>query len=142
MPVTDCTTRRLGPGNHDRSAIVGSVMRHPVHAVLLAFAVVGLMACGDDGPPDAGGTLPPVESTGPSAPPPATPFEVATGPDDVVISVRQAGGFVPPGVLFAATPQALVSGDGRLLSTGPTTMINPGPLLPNLLERSITPAGV
>ena len=96
------------------------------------------MACGDDGPPKGGATLPPTESTTPS---PAS-YEVATGPEDVVISVRQEGGFVPPGVLFAATPTALVAGDGRLLSTGPTTMIHPGPLLPNLLERSMTPAGI
>src|SRR4051794_39090388 len=137
MPVTDCTTRRLGAGNRDRSALVGSVMRHPLRVVLLV-AVVELMACGDDSPLDGGATLPPTESTTPS---PAS-YEVATGPEDVVISVRQEGGFVPPGVLFAATPTALVAGDGRLLSTGPTTMIHPGPLLPNLLERSMTPAGI
>ena len=59
-----------------------------------------------------------------------------------MISVRQEGGFVPPGVLFAATPTALVTGDGHLLSTGPTTMIFPGPLLPNVLTRSITPAAI
>src|SRR5436190_2194849 len=35
MPVTDCTTRRLGAGNHDRPSIVGSVMRHPLRATLL-----------------------------------------------------------------------------------------------------------
>jgi hypothetical protein len=116
-------------------------MRHLLRAVLL-LAVVGLAACGDDSPPDAGGALPPVESPAPTTRPAAGSSEVATGPDDVVISVRQAGGFVPPGVLFAETPQALVTGDGRLLSTGPTTMIHPGPLLPNLLERSITPAAI
>src|SRR5262245_32421754 len=103
MPVTDCTTRRLGAGNHDRPTIVGSVMRHPLRAALL-LAVVGLAACGDDRPPDAAATLPPPASTAPTG----TSFPVATGPEDVVISVRQEGGFVPPGVVFAATPTAMV----------------------------------
>jgi hypothetical protein len=112
-------------------------MRHPLRATLL-LAVLGLAACGDDRPPDAAATLPPPASTVPA---PAS-FQVATGPEDVVIAVRQEGGFVPPGVQFAATPTAMVIGDGRLLATGPTTMIYPGPLLPNILERSITPAGI
>jgi hypothetical protein len=117
-------------------------MRHPLRALLLLAAIpVALGACGDDSPPDAGATLPPAESA-PTDPPASTSYEIATGPDDVVISVRHAGGFVPPGVLFAETPRALVTGDGRLLSTGPTTMIYPGPLLPNILERSIAPAAI
>jgi hypothetical protein len=117
-------------------------MRHPLRALLLlAVITVAAAACGDDSPRDAGATLPPAESA-PTVPPASKSYEIATGPDDVVISVRRTGGFVPPGVLFAETPQALVTGDGLLLSTGPTTAIYPGPLLPNILERSITPAAI
>jgi hypothetical protein len=88
-------------------------------------------------------TLPPVErSSTTTAPPATTSCEVATGADDVVISVGYDGGFVPPGMIFARSPVALVAGDGRLLMTGPVAAIYPGPLLPNILERSITHAAV
>ena len=35
----------------------------------------------------------------------------------------------------------MVTGDGRALSTGPVIAIFPGPLLPNVLQQSITPEG-
>ena len=43
---------------------------------------------------------------------------------------------------FSTTPVAVVTGDGRVLTTGPTTMEFPGPLLPNVLQQSITEAGI
>ena len=52
------------------------------------------------------------------------------------------GGFVPAGFAFVNPPTALVSGDGRALSTGPVAAIFPGPLLPNILQRSISPEAV
>jgi hypothetical protein len=117
-------------------------MFHPVRVVLL-LAVLGLAACGDDSPPGAAATLPTVEQpTTTTAPPATTSYDVATGADDVVIAVAFQGGFVPPGTMFASSPIALVSGDDRLLTTGPVAAIYPGPLLPNILERSITPAAV
>jgi hypothetical protein len=69
-------------------------------------------------------------------------YDVATGADDVVISVTNEGGFVPAGYAFVNTPTALVTGDGRALSTGAVPAIFPGPLLPSILQRAITPAGV
>jgi len=116
-------------------------MRHPVRVVLL-LAGLGLAACGDDSPPDAAGTLPPVDSPAPTAPSTTTSYEVAAGTDDVVISVAHDGGFVPPGVIFTKSPGALVTRDGRVLTTGPVAAVYPGPLLPNILTRSITPAAV
>ena len=47
----------------------------------------------------------------------------------------------PPEMIFARTPAAMVTGDGRALSTGPVPAIYPGPLLPNVLQQSITPEG-
>ena len=82
--------------------------------VLLLLPFVFVVACGDDSASGAGS-------------------------DDVVISVEYEGGFAPIETLFARTPLALISGDGKALSTGPVPAIFPGPLLPNVLERTITP---
>ncbi len=103
-----------------------------------------LVACGDDSPiEDVAATLPPTASTpAPSSSPSTAPgdsYAVAGGPDDVVISVSQEGGFVPAELMFSRTPDALITADGRSLTTGPVIAIYPGPLLPNVLERSITP---
>jgi hypothetical protein len=108
-------------------------MRHASLAVLL-LAALALAACGEDSPvadaPAPTETLPPITSE----------YEVATGADDVIVEVGYEGGFVPQELLFTRTPAAMLTGDGRLLTTGPVAEIHPGPLLPNLLERSITPA--
>src|SRR5215210_57424 len=40
------------------------------------------------------------------------------------------------------TPVALVTGDGRVLTTGPVAAIYPGPLLPNVQQQTITPEGI
>jgi hypothetical protein len=114
--------------------------------------LLALAACGDDSPVDeAAGTLPPVASAAPTAPAPTEPdrsapptrsYDVATGADDVVVSITNEGGFVPTGFAFANTPIVMVTGDGRVLSAGPMIAIFPGPLLPNVQQRSISPAGV
>jgi hypothetical protein len=122
-------------------------MRHRRRLLLLTVPLLAVAAaCGDDSPiPEAAATLPPVASTVPpttEAPAPSTSYDVPTGADEVVISAAYEGGFAPPGAIFARTPLALISGDGRALSTGPVTAIYPGPLLPNILERSITPDAV
>ena len=109
-------------------------MRHTARAVLVLTALA-LAACGDDSPatdaPDTSDTLAPIP----------TAYDYATGPDDVVIEVGYEGGFVPQELLFTRTPVVMVTGDGRALTTGPVPEIHPGPLLPNLLERSIMAAG-
>jgi len=108
--------------------------------------VLAVAACGDDSaepldtPPSR--TAPPAQETLPTVPPAGGTCEWATGADDVIIDLRYEGGFVPATAVFANTPVAMVTGDGRLLTTGPTTMQFPGPLLPNLQQQSITPAGI
>ena len=64
---------------------------------------------------------------------------LATGPDDVIVSVAYEGGFVPVETIFTATPAAMITGDGRALSAGAVPAIYPGPLLPSVLQRTITP---
>ena len=53
-------------------------------------------------------------------------------------SISQA---LPPDSTFAWLPSAVITADGRLISVGPVDAIFPGPLLPNLVERSISQAG-
>jgi hypothetical protein len=53
-------------------------------------------------------------------------------------SITQA---LPPDSTFAWLPLALITGDGRLITVGPTDAMFPGKLLPNLLERRISQAG-
>jgi len=113
--------------------------------LLLALPIltVAFVACGND---DAA----PVETSPPSTTAPAStlpPTSVGglaytTGADDVVIQVSYEGGFVPLEAQFATTPTALVTGDGRYITTGPTTLEFPGALLPNLRQQTITPAGI
>ncbi|MET0146542.1 MAG: hypothetical protein ABW328_17405 [Ilumatobacteraceae bacterium] len=122
-------------------------MRHsPLLRALLVVpvALVAVAACGDDSS-EPGEASVPADETLPTVAPagePATNHEYATGPDDVVISVEYEGGFVPMDAVFTRTPQSLVTGDGRALSTGPVIAIYPGPLLPNVLQQSITPEGI
>jgi hypothetical protein len=118
-------------------------MSHLPSALLLALALFTFAACGDDHPaPQAAATLPPAVPAPSTTATSGPSYEVATGADDVVIAIRYDGGFVPVGANFARTPVALITGDGRALTTGPVPAIYPGPLLANIQERSITAAAV
>ena len=112
--------RAMDLGNRRAAAVVGARMRHPRRAtILLVLPLLALAACGDDSPiDDAAATLPPVVTAGADGPadgPADRPadgarddrrrhrpsYPVATGADDVVISVTNEGGFVPAGFAFA-----------------------------------------
>lgn len=117
--------------------------------LVLVPVLVAMVSCGDDGgpasssaPPDVTATLPTIPPTVASTAAGATSYEYGTGPQDVVIEVVYEGGFLPPEAIFTRTPTALVTGDGRVLSTGPVTAIYPGPLLPNVLQQTISPEGI
>jgi hypothetical protein len=75
-------------------------------------------------------------------PPPAGGDQRAADSDAVVLSITDVGGFVRPDRTFTNEPRLLVTSDGRLIQNGPVIAIYPGPLLPNLLQRSITEAGI
>lgn len=59
--------------------------------------------------------------------------EAPLGPDDVVLRIESGvGGFRTFQSNFAALPQLLVTGDGRVFTQGPVIAIYPGPFLPNI----------
>jgi hypothetical protein len=63
------------------------------------------------------------------------------GPDDLVLRVELAHGFMPDNFVDQL-PIVSVYGDGRVITPGPTTSIYPGPALPNVLVRKVTADGV
>ena len=122
----------------------------PLVAIASCIAL-GLTACGDNPTstpatqPTTGETLPPVTTP----PPDTTPDDTGTdgiehpsGADDVVLQISSMGGFVPVDYDFAALPSLLVTGDGRVIQQGPQIEIYPGPLLPNVLQRTVSEAGI
>lgn len=76
----------------------------------------------------------------PSASPSPSPSPSSSTPVSVVLegTVTQA---LAPVETFGWLPAILISSDGRMITQGPVDAIYPGPLLPNLLERSIDQAG-
>jgi hypothetical protein len=100
----------------------------------LLLASVSLVAC--------------VSSAGaitPSASPDVTdpsPTPNAVDPDKPVFQVTWDGGFVTPEMLLGRMPIVTVYADGRVISNGPVLAIYPGPLMPNLQERTLSPEGL
>lgn len=112
----------------DRRSFLSAMAATPVLAALLA-------ACGDDAvtPADTGGDTT-VGSSGAIAHP--------TSADEMVFRLGYEGGYVPMGYAFMNIPTLLISGDGRVVQTGATPAIYPGPLLPALTERTIDEIGI
>jgi hypothetical protein len=75
-----------------------------------------------------------VGSAGAAAPTPsATP-----DPDKVIFRVSWDGGFVSPQMLLGRLPIVAVYADGRVITQGPQIEIFPGPLMPNLVEHTLS----
>jgi hypothetical protein len=130
-------------------------MREHLRPPLLLAAAAGVLAlasCGESSP--AADTTDTVRTTVPATLPPTVPptvppttpapdgYDHPTEADEVVIEVTYAGGFVPVDVAFTQPPTMLISGDGRAISQGAVPAIYPGPLLPALVERTISEAGI
>ncbi|MDQ4149425.1 MAG: hypothetical protein M3164_05465 [Actinomycetota bacterium] len=81
----------------------------------------------------------PASSRGPNTPSPSPP---PTTSDQLVLKVETGGGFVPAELLLAEVPTFALYADGRLITQGPQILIFPGPALPNLIERRVSPEGV
>jgi hypothetical protein len=92
-----------------------------------------LVACGGDDDDGDAASVPPTSAASGS-------YVLATGPDDVIVSVAYEGGFVPVDTIFTATPAAMITGDGLALSAGAVPAIYPGPLVPSVVQRTITRA--
>ena len=123
-----------------------------------------LAACGESSPaadqtsdPVAATTTPATSpatsapgTSAPAAPPTTSPvtaptelrYDHPTGADEAVVEIRYEGGFTTPEMTFSRAPLLLITGDGRVIYEGPVPAIYPGPLLPNLLERTITEDGI
>lgn len=75
--------------------------------------------------------------------PSATPVPSPTpNPDRVVFRVDQDGGFVAPGTILGRLPLIVVYADGRVVMPGPQIEIYPGPLMPALQVRTLTPGAL
>ena len=62
--------------------------------------------------------------------------------DALILSVANSGGFVAPDFLLGALPSFVLTGDGRVLVPGAQAAIFPGPMLPSIMERRLTEAGI
>jgi len=122
--------------------------RRLVHLVSVAALTVALAACGSDGStsndaasPDTTGTDGTNNGGGDTLPAPEG-YAHPTGPDDVVIEYSELSGFTTREYAFQQPPVVIVSGDGRVLTTGPQIEIYPGPALPNIQVGTITEEAV
>ncbi|HJU48535.1 MAG TPA: hypothetical protein VJ689_10390, partial [Gaiellaceae bacterium] len=93
----------------------------------------------------AGGTpvSSPSASGAPSVPPPRSDdgIEHPDG-DEAVLVVSSAGGFVPLEFTATSMPGFVMLGDGRVIVQGAVPAIFPGPALPALQTRTLTPEGI
>lgn len=70
------------------------------------------------------------------------PVRYPKGAKDLVLQIGTEGGFVPVEFNLTRLPDLALYGDGRLITPGPQILIYPGPALPNLLVRRLTPEAV
>jgi hypothetical protein len=81
-----------------------------------------------------------VGAAAPTPPPSKSPDPV--NPNTPVFRVSWDGGFVSPEMLLGRMPLITVYADGRVVTTGPVLAIYPGPLMPNLVERTLSAEGL
>ncbi|MGD9701647.1 MAG: hypothetical protein AB7Q42_05650 [Acidimicrobiia bacterium] len=111
-------------------------------ALVAAPAIAGLLgACGDDSPPDAGGSG--TDPTAPTTTSPAGGYEHGTGAEDVVIRIDAGvGAFTTQTYAFQRIPALLVTGDGRAFHPGAQIAIYPPPLLPAVEVLTVDEASI
>ena len=91
-------------------------------AALLMVALVAIACVGSAG----------------AAAPSASPSDRPADPNQVLFRVGWDGGFVTPEMLLGRLPIIVVYADGRVITQGPQIAIYPGPLMPNLQERTLS----
>ena len=79
---------------------------------------------------------------GAGAAPSSAPAGPPAGADALVLRVAQTGGFTGPDTIASRLPDLSVYGDGRMIFEGPVVMIYPGPALPNVQVRMLSPEQV
>jgi hypothetical protein len=107
--------------------------RRLVH--LMSVAALALAACGSDGTAS--------NDTASSATlPTSVGYTHPTGSEEVVIEYTELSGFTTREYAFQQPPVVIISGDGRVFTTGPQIEIYPGPALPNIQVGTITEEAV
>ncbi|BAL90431.1 hypothetical protein AMIS_52110 [Actinoplanes missouriensis 431] len=106
---------------------------------LLTAAAIPMLLLGACARPGAAGEA---GAPGPVTGSPVTESAAVPADDAVVLRVHHRGGFVPPQFLVGRLPLVSVYADGRVITEGPTTLIYPGPALPNLQVARISPQQV
>ncbi len=85
-------------------------------------------------------------ASGGTPPPSSVPSGDGTiehpGGSEAVLIVEYAGGMMPVDFAVTQLPAFVMLGDGRVIVQGMQTLEFPGPALPPLMERTLTPAGV
>ena len=71
-----------------------------------------------------------------------TTFAYPRGANDLVLSIASGGGLLAPQATFSQLPMVTVTGDGRVITTGPQIAVYPAPAMPNLRQQVLAPAGV
>ncbi|MEV4347028.1 hypothetical protein AB0J83_21440 [Actinoplanes sp. NPDC049596] len=104
------------------------------NTLIAAAAPLALLcACAQ---PDGAGATPSGSAPAASAP------TSGEGANYLVARAESAGGFVPADRTVGALPEVSVYADGRVITEGPVPAIYPGPALPNVLVKQITPEQV
>ena len=68
-----------------------------------------------------------------------TPSPKPVDPAKVIFRVSWDGGFVTPEMILGRLPLVAVYADGRVITLGPVPAIYPGPFMPNVQERTLSP---
>ncbi len=69
-------------------------------------------------------------------------YDLATGPDDVILRIAYEGGFTTADMLFSRVPQLLITGDGRAFTPAAIPEIYPGRLVMPMMVGTITADGL
>ncbi len=108
--------------------------------VMVGALTLVLVACsaGGAGSPGPSGSAGPTPS-GPTGTGQPSGGEVGAG---LVVSVTEVGGFVVPDATLGRLADIAIYRDGRVFQPGAVPAIYPGPLLPPLLQTTVSPAGI
>lgn len=109
-------------------------------ATLAAIILVTAAACGNAQTPTHAPSASPGDVPAPSGSPSTTPVPTAA-PATLILKVTSEGGFINPSANLAALPTVAVYADGRILTPGEVSAIEPGPLLPSVQVRDVGAAG-